>query len=545
MAGLSRSKNLSENNLNLKTAIQKLYRPGIENDIELFSLSSKITSTVISGGNVLNVGDPLSQIYSVESQKIRVNTTSGLQTLNRTKFNTRYFTFTNNNLVYFTKFNIPLGSVTASRPIFSQSGSVSKINVIYGGEGFYFENADGSIYTTVDQEISVSSVKLIGKESGSTTLRANVVFERETLPANSELELFTPSSTDRYRIKSISVSSRGSRYLIPENLGVIEDEFCFILGTTTQLKLKKQKGNLFPSKNPVIRTDLYKYRVVDADTSGFFLYDDERNQYVFIDNNINNLSANDVELKRDDSIRIENLLQFKFAGSNIYLDGYDGPYSIGESISSELSNLGGSVQNLITSVRTAVQNTKLPTLATADDNVLGFQYNEFIGKDVVIWQRVIVRDQDFLLDPGLPGSRTGLTGEMLRTDVNNFTLNLSGANIKVPGLFIKVGNEYFRAFSTTDKPFYNIIETAFANPNLSTNRSKTDVGALSAEGLYLNEWYSYNTQIAQLAQRIHPNGKDGAFYFHRTSAPTIKIISIKKGGTNSSIYAVPLFTLTS
>lgn len=544
MAGLSRSKNLSENNLNLKTAIQKLYRSGIENDIELFSLSSKITSTVIAGKEILNIGDPLSQIYSVESQKIKVNTNSGFQTLNRTKFNTRYFTFTNNNQVYFTKFNIAVGAGTVSRPIFSQNGSVSKVKVIYGGEGYYFENENGSVYTTVSQEISVSNVRFIGKESGSDTLTGTVIFEKETLAANDQIELFTPSSTDRYRIKSVSINGRGSRYLIPENLDVVEDEVYFLLGTSIRVRLKKQRGSLFPSKNPIIRTELYTYRVVDADASGFFLYDDLRNQYVFINNNVNNLSIDSVELKRDDSIKIENLLQFKFAGSNIYLDEYEDPYSIGESISIELSNLGANVQNLITSVRTAIQNTKLPTLATADDNVLGFQYNEFVGRDVVIWQRVVIRDQDFLLDPGLPGSRTGLTGELLRTNVNNFTLDLNGTDIKIPGLFIKVGNEYFRAFSTTDKPFFNLIGTTVVNPNLSTNRSKTDIGALSAEGLYINEWYAYNTQIAQLAQRIHPNGKDGAFYFHRSSAPTIKTISVKKGGVNSNIYAVPLFTIT-
>jgi len=47
--GLTRAKNLSERNLNLKTALQKLYAPGIENDIALFSLSSSVESVVVSG----------------------------------------------------------------------------------------------------------------------------------------------------------------------------------------------------------------------------------------------------------------------------------------------------------------------------------------------------------------------------------------------------------------------------------------------------------------------------------------------------------------
>jgi len=38
--GLTRSLNLSEKELNLSEALQKLYAPGIEDDIDLFSLSS-------------------------------------------------------------------------------------------------------------------------------------------------------------------------------------------------------------------------------------------------------------------------------------------------------------------------------------------------------------------------------------------------------------------------------------------------------------------------------------------------------------------------
>lgn len=432
MAGLSRSKNLSENNLNLKTALQKLYEPGIENDIELFSLSSKISSTVIGGPEVLTIDDPLSQIYGIESQKIRVNQGGQLVTLNRTKFNTRYFTFTNDNQVYFSKFNILSGSGEVTFPIYSNNGSVPKVSLIYGGRGYYFQTTTGGIYSSTAAEITLTGVRFTGEESGASSLEATVVFEKETYSGSYTQELydFTPGSLDRYRIKSITITSQGSSYLIPEKIKVLEDRSYPLSGGAGTVVLKKQRGTAFASSDAIIRTALYKYRVVNADATGFFLYDDEEEKYIFLNRNSSSITPSDIELKRDDSVRIENLLQFKFAGSTIYLEGYGDSYRIGESISGELSGLGGSVQNLINSVRTGIQNTKLPTLATSEENTLGYQYNEFTGRDVVIWQRVVMRDQDYLLDPGPPEARTGLTGAKLKDEVDNFQVILGGVKKK-------------------------------------------------------------------------------------------------------------------
>ncbi len=143
------------------------------------------------------------------------------------------------------------------------------------------------------------------------------------------------------------------------------------------------------------------------------------------------------------------------------------------------------------------------------------------------------------------------------------TLNLVTTNtdfqVRVPGLFIKVGNDYRRAFSTTDKPFFQQItdsagSLAFANPTVSGSGSSFTgqmLGALSAEGTLTNtnpaitNWYSYSTTISELAQRIHSGGVNGAFYFHRQTAPAVTAVSVKKNGVSANIYAVPLFTLAS
>lgn len=550
MAGLSRTKNLSERNLNLKTALQKLYRPGIENDIELFSLSSSITSTILSGPEVLPLDAPLSQIYAVESQKILVNRNGVDVVLDRTFFKTRYFTFTNDNLVYFSKFDLTLGEDDlATAPVYSSSGSIPSVNLVYGGRGFYFINPSGGTFDGQSQ-ITLNNVILRGGTTLSSTARGRVVFEREDyseLDSPTELEEFdgyTPGSQFRYKVKSIELIDRGAGYIIPEDLSIIEDISYEVNnppgGTPTSLTLKKHRGTIFALTEPIIKTQLYFYRIVSATSGGFFLFDDEKQNYLYLDTNVSQLTNSSIEIKRNDFIRVENLLQFKFAGSRIYLDGYGDPYSAGESISGELGNLAASVDNNYNSVRLAIQNTKKPTLSDSPDNYLGYVYNEFVGRDLVIWQRVVMRDQDYLLDPG-----TGVTADLLRTSVDNFELDISGNKVKVPGLFIRVGNEYFRAFSTTDKPFYqagdfNIIE----NPKLNISNSSANYGALSAESKLNGVWYSYSTKISELAQRIDPNGVNGAFYFHRQTAPTIRTISMTKGPNNtpSTIRAVPLFT---
>ena len=147
------------------------------------------------------------------------------------------------------------------------------------------------------------------------------------------------------------------------------------------------------------------------------------------------------------------------------------------------------------------------------------------------------------------------------TTASTGTLNLvvsdSNFQIRVPGLFIKVGSVYRRAFSTTDKPFFQQITDsagagAFANPTIGgsgVSFTGQSFGALSAEGTLtttnpiVSNWYSYNTTISELAQRIHTNGRDGAFYFHRQTAPAVTNVSVTRNGAAATIYAVPLFTL--
>lgn len=524
--GLNRTKNLSEQNLNLKDSLQKLYAPGIEDDIELFSLSSSVESAVISGPEEDSL-TVKTQIFALSSEKLQLADGS---IINRTRFKTKFFTFTTDNEVYFANFALTPGSSVNVTPIkFSSEGSVPKTKNIYGGSGFYFLNEDGSVFDA-GNSITINDVTLIGEDSKSDSIRAQVVFEKEPDETGNTnyLTNYTPESIKRYAITSIIITTPGSGYILPEKLLPAIDNAVKNNADDTNLILKKQDGNEFAFTNPVILSDLRYYRVINASDDSFFLYDDELNKYVFLDINTSSLQIKDIDLRRYDGIKIDNFIPFRFAQSTIYIESYSTPNRIDGSISGTINSIASSVSFLNQRKEKAVQNTKRPTPTTSQENVLGYTYNSFEGDDVVIWQRMIVRDQDFVLDP----SDSEITGLALKNTVDNFRLTKSDkSEIPVPGLFIKVGEDYFRAFSTTDKPF---LQSA---PN---NNPTSPEGVLSAEGYISNTWYAYDTTIAKLAQRIDPSGTNGAFYFHRSSAPQINSVEVA-GVTSGVVYSTPLF----
>jgi hypothetical protein len=547
--GLTRSKNLSEKNLNLKTALQKLYAPGIENDIELFSLSSSVESIVTSGPT----SSESFQIIGLRNESLTL--LSGEIQL-RTKFLTKFFTLTDLNKVYLSKFSITIPSgEDVVAPKTSENGEVFLVDIITGGEGFYFLNvSDNDPVNFTTSTIEVENVKLIGSVSGRDDIRAKITFEEHSITGvtSGELTSFTPGSTKRYSVQSIQITSPGLGYLFPERLEIPEENV-IISGEGTTIRLKKQQGSAFAGSPAIIRTRIYSYEVRGADKEGFFLFDLQDNKYVFLSREISpdpgfsSQEENQIEIRRFDGISIDNLLQFKFAQSPIYLRSYGDGFRISGSISSDINRAANGTNNLRISTEAAIQNTVRPTSVTSEENILGYKYNSFEGQDVVIWQRVVLRDPDYILNPSNPEFATNsVTGSRLRSNVTNFEMNSLDnptKKIRVPGLFIKVGSDYFRAFSTTDRPFFAESSSgAILNPQLSSGSNQY---TLSAESIVPNSsstLYSYDTTIAELAQRVNANGEDGAFYFHRATAPIVRAIPTTLGTTNT-VYAIPLFTL--
>lgn len=501
------------------------------------------------------------------------------------------------------------------------------------GDSIYIRSVSGTLRSGFVQSITrltADAFTVTLPVSSANTTQACVVCSVD------ELTRFTPGTGSRYGIKSLKITSEGSGYVIPENIEVVEGSVNE-KDTGSVIGIRKQRGEFFEGAPEIIKTEVFNYTVKNSTNEGFFLYDEEKQKYVFLDKNTPEtglIASQAITLRRFDGINVNNILQFKFAQSPIYLLSYtSNVFSITGSISGAVNNLSVSSSDLKLRSRLGIQNTKRPTLASSAENILGYTYNSFAGQDVVIWQRVVLRDQDFVLDPSDTTQGSGsITGDRLRTSVEEFvmgpivpwsstvegvaTIALSGHSvqtgdsirvnnisvgsgvgftdgsyiatrvnsssftirissstgstgtlnliisdpnfqIKVPGLFIKVGSVYRRAFSTTDKPFFQQITDssgvgAFANPNAGgggVSFSGQALGALSAEGAgvvtnpAITNWYSYNTTISELAQRIHPNGTDGAFYFHRPTAPTVASVSVVKNGAASAIYAVPLFTL--
>ena len=193
----------------------------------------------------------------------------------------------------------------------------------------------------------------------------------------------------------------------------------------------------------------------------------------------------------------------------------------------------------------SIQNTRLPLTETDDRNDLGFEFNRFVGVSAKFRQRLILRDQDYILNP----NNAWMTEAKLKTAFaggRRFEILHNSVKYRAPGIFIKVGAEYKRAFSTKDKPFISA-----GNPDLSgsytVSAQDVDSGGTT---------YAFNTEVATLGQRIQPVslgtanseshylGADGAFYFHKQNAPSVSTVArpAQNGSGNINTYLVPLFT---
>jgi len=621
--GLSRKSNLSEKNLNLSEAIQKLYAPGIQDDIELFSLSSQIKSFITSGTEKADN----SQVIGIRSEVLKL--ASGTAE-NRSKFLTKDLTYSDNDKVFFETYLLDESEdSSAINPKYSSNGSIPATKIIYSGQGYYFLKPSSSSTPEVEQfstNIILKNVVLKGRISGSESARASVTFTIDpstqftsdtvstwkiqgsstsysagstassvlsttnTLTVNSNgswtytspnknnstdviidvtysttgivrsflvvssanttagqtgqlpmapinadahLTKWTDFYTLRFYVSNIDITTQGSGYIIGEDLDIVEGTLVSESVNGTKCTITRQKGEEYFGRGPIIKSDYYFYRVVNSSAGGFFLYDDEKKKHVYIaqEKAIDSFSDESKELRivREDFILIDNIFQLKFAQSRVFLDDYSQPFQTGDSITAEIYALSNTSRRLRDESYLAIQNTKLPTPVTSSDNTLGFEYNKITGKNLDIWQRLIIRDQDYIL------GTTGVSGTNLASRVTNF--KLESPKIRVPGLFIKVGTSYVRAFSSVAKPYSepNTSGDSFINPNIDVSSPDYALYAASKDG---SSWYGYNTILSKFAQRIDPNGTNGAFYFHRSTAPTV---STKTSG-GVTYYEAPLFT---
>lgn len=699
--GLSRSLNLSETNLNLKEAIQKLYAPGIQDDIDLFSLSSQITSNIVSGPET----DENSQIIGLRSETLKNPDNSVIK---RTKFITKSNTWSVGDKVWFNKYTLPKSnSADAVNPIFSINGSIPATRMIYSGGGYYFKKAASGGKTIPERFLTdpvvIEGVVLKGDISKSNSARATVTFKPEpgtifsssnvstwkepgtsgavsagtvaavqggtsTLVVNADgtwsfvstsavqlatdlvievtyqngvtasytiltssqsavnstgsidlapigteeelahLTKWTGFYTRRFYVESIVLTNPGSGYLIGEKIEIETETTVTEQSNSVSCVIDRQVGKEYFGFDPIVLADYYRFEVRSSSQTGFYLFDPIVNKFVFLDlekdeDDFDTIGSREIRLFRDDSIFVNNILQLRFAQSVIYHRSYNDAFSAGQNIAGAVKSLTSIADGLRSNSFLSIQNTKNPEEVTSNENTLGFRYNRILGNNMAVYQRVVMRDQDFVLGTnGITGNRlknevqmtqfklfdvstvnagsfiTGVKYTILAVNDTDFvsigaagntpgiefvatgpgtttgvpgtatTPNTSGPFSRIPGLFIKVGSEYKRAFSTRDKPFLQINEAGpgVINPAV-VGPYPYEEYSLFAANRSGGAWYGYNTILSKFAQRLSmpastaDNGKNGALYFHKNSAPVVTTV----GSGANEYFEVPLFTFIS
>jgi len=694
--GLSRSLNLSETNLNLKEAIQKLYAPGIQDDIDLFSLSSQITSNIISGPET----DSNSQIIGLRSETLKNPDNSVLK---RTKFITKSNTWSVGDKVWFNRYTLTKStSDDAVNPVFSSNGSIPATKIIYSGGGYYFKKAAVGTETVPERFLTdpvvIEDVVLKGDISKSNSARATVTFKPEpstifstsnvstwkevnaatsviagtvstvqggtsTLVVNADgswnfvstnsvqlatdlvievtyanavkatytiltssqsavnstgtidlapigteeqlghLTKWTGFYTRRFYVDSIVLTNPGSGYLIGERIEIETETTVTEQSNSVSCVIDRQVGKEYFGFNPIILADYYRFEVRSSSQNGFYLFDPVVNKFVFLDlekdeDDFNTIGAREIRLFRDDAIFVNNILQLRFAQSRIYHRDINESFSAGSNISGNVKGLTSIADGLRFNSFLSIQNTKNPEEVTSNENTLGFRYNRILGNNMAVYQRLVIRDQDFILGTaGITGNRlkndvqmtqfklfdvstvtagsfvTGVKYTILTVGSTDFisigaagntpgtefvatgpgtgsgtatTPNIAGPSKRIPGLFIKVGADYKRAFSTRDKPFLQVNESGpgVVNPAV-VGPYPYEEYSLFAANRSGGAWYGYNTILSKFAQRLSmpastaDNGKNGALYFHRNAKPDVVT---KNSGSANEYYEVPLFT---
>lgn len=645
MAGLSRKLNLSERDINLKEALQKLDAPGIENDIELFSLSSQVSSLVNSGTE--SQSNPSAQIIALASQTFKTKINNLDQVVKRTKFITKDYTFATGNKVFFDTYTLGVGGDSnAVGPIYSDNGSIPQIRITNSGSGYFFRktNSQGEV-ENLTSNVTVSGVILEGERSGATDSTATIEFEIDPTiyntanvttyrlngsdyaagsPANNifgtghdfqmnangtwnytadsgssplstnvlvrvtfangvikeytlvtpqqssenqsgtlllpptnapeELSYYTGFYTRRFKIASITLTSRGTGYVLGERLLVKEGVVTNTLGNVA-LYLEKQQDYLYSGDKPNVFVTNYLYDVVKGGPNGFYLYDSLESKYIFLNREKDETQFNEgvedrqIRIARFDGVDVRNIFNLRFSGSSVASEQYAQRYRIGNQIVGEINELQELAARLTSDAELSIQNTRLPLTETDSRNDLGFEFNRFVGVSAKFRQRLILRDQDYVLNPG----EDWITEAKLKTAFGSgrrFEILHNSFKYRAPGLFIKVGTEYKRAFSTKDKPFVSFSNTGnISNPDLSGSYT------VSAQDTDNGTAYAFNTEVGTLGQRIQPVslgtanseshylGADGAFYFHKQNAPSVSTVArpAQNGSGNINTYLVPLF----
>lgn len=511
-AGLYTKYNLSEDGLNATDALQKLYGPQVQEDINLFAFASRLESTISSPST-----ESTNQLKGLVNEPYKDG--SGNEIL-RTRFITNSYTFSSENRVWFdriagTLFDQRGDNLVTGAPIYVSDTDVI-VNLSVSSTGTQYEARDSS-GTELSYPATVT-VNLLGLQSGSKNATAQVTV-----------------NSDGTLSRTIAVVSGGSGYVPGENLIPIpscgsednpEEDRCIRYASNSLYHVPYDSGNI--GYTALIANERYLYTVKSADQDGFFLYDENSQDWVYLGEVYDfvqlmpSLPTPGIRLSRLDTLSSENLVQlYKLDGRSQFYSYFEG-YEPGTDLSSSIRSISNSIESIRNSLPRFVQNVKVQS----DNTELGFAYNRFRGLNIQSDYRVIFRDPDGVLDDPL------VTFFDLRDETNSRgQVRIDGKAI--PGIWLFTGEKYQRVFSTDDKPFFSQSERNYLSPILNKFESGSVVAALeSGDNKYsISSGYykpdtpvstdsvrGFNTTLGTLVQNLSgaSNPNDGGFVYHRT-----------------------------
>jgi hypothetical protein len=503
MSGLYTRFNLSEQGLNGTDAVQKLYSPLVQDDINLFAFASRLESSVNSPDQITGfVNEPFSNIFG--------------EVFLRTKFTTREFTFSDGNEVWFDSApNIPVKS-----PV---NGSIVEIRVKGVGSGYSVTNSIG-IEATYPYSLNV---QVIGRTSGSRNAVVRVTVNSDGKISNQAQIIFP-----------------GSGYLIGETLELLPacsanespvPNKCANYGSGFSLK-DSPTGHL-ATLSPVE----YKYKVRSSSRDGFFLYDEKSQEWVYLGEEYDTFVpvSQQIVMKRKDSFTSDNLSNlFKLDGRSLFYS-YNSSlrgvgYTASETLGEDLRDISDRVESIRSDFSDYIQNCRVFRSESDEDNSLGIRYNSISGFNLTSNYRTIFRDPDRVLDT--------VEFNDLRLMVNSNDTQIGDKTI--PGIWIFNGDRYQRVFSNDNKPFVSLLGKFYLSPriyglNIENEAVEATTFKYSINTSYFNQLSGttrgFDVSVSTLVQNISQNPNNGGFVFYRPIAP-ITLNSV------SGIKSWPLFS---
>ena len=231
MAGLYSKNDLGEVQLNLKDALQKLYKTGIQEDLRLFAFANSIYSKVRSGVSRTNVETGQAEVIPNEIKSL-INepfTNESGQVIQRTKFVTNKFAFSSNNLVYFEKIGVSgfdqrtqyVDTVITSDAIAGSAGHIRLPNNAVFNTQKLIGN-DGTVYYILDNAAANTDFRISTSANGSAiTNISGLLNPTNNLTASGGAAIRDPNPlgapvvvSENGSIVSVQVSSAGSGYEI-------------------------------------------------------------------------------------------------------------------------------------------------------------------------------------------------------------------------------------------------------------------------------------------------------------------------------------------